>query len=1371
MKKLISFLVQRSILGNLFTIGVVVAGFIVLSNMKREAFPNINFNIIIIATTYPGASPEEVEKLITTPVEREIKSIDGIKKSASTSIEGRSGIVVTLEPDLANKNAVIQDIKDAVDSAKINFPENVEDPIVTEAKTSRQGVLEIALGTLKNKLSELELRKYASQLSDKIELLKDVAIVSKRGYREREIHVEIFPDKLERYNISTDEISTALKNRNLNLPGGNIIDKGKEYAIRTVKEFQNLDEIRNLTIRANDLGGTVKIKDIAFVKNDFENKKLIEKVGGNEAIILTVLKKETGDAIDLVDDVFKVINDFKKTSSTDLRIETFNDLAFYVKRRLNVLVGNISIGIILVIISLFFFLGWRVSIMIALGIPFSFSITFLIMNYVGISINLLSMFGLVIVSGMIVDDAIVVGENIYRHIEKGLPPVQAAIVGAQEMLTPVVGAISTTIIAFMPLMFMSGIMGKFIWIIPTGVIIALSASLFESFFILPSHIADISKGDPTLRSNKLKKQLKKEQSKLNILSLKMKKLEIKIINTLKIIYLPALKKVLKHRYLVMMSVLMLFVIAIFFIGKIGFILFPKQGIEILIVKAESAAGVSLDEMSSRIKLIENAVLNLKKNELDNFSSRVGIHQKDPNDPFTKRGKNYAQVNIYLTPEQNRVRNSKEIISYLKRKLDEKKPIYSFYPVSEKNKNSYLLVNNSSEIQWINTEKPSQNYRQEKVNEDFLLGGGLLLDGQTFLGYSGKNELFQFDLKTKKNIFSKKVYLKKGDAVVKFLYEPNKNLAAFYTEKNYLYQIDPKNALNKKVKLYSKKITSINFIKEENLLIVSSENGVDIWEYLQGNLILRESLTQATKYSYTNQKFIPNKKRNLERVEEVVYNAKERLLLLNTFKGIIRIYDVAQRKFIRYYRPSNQPIFWSMIDFENSDYIWYSIKNQLLCFDRKEEKNIYKINLVGTIQKALVNEKKSETLLFATFGSILKINHKNSTVKILKKGKQIFKKLDYEQLGGGPPVGAPVQVEVRGDNFKTSLKIIEKIKNILYTIDGVYDIKDNWEKNKEEFHVRVNEERAAIAGISIAQLGRSLQTAFEGSIVTSVKKADEEINIRVVFSKSLREKLSSLKKVKIRNKYGSLVPITELATFVKKSGVPLISHTNFRRTIYVQANLDEEKTNSVNVNTQVLQQIRTLAKNNPGYEIITGGEYEDTQESLNALGFSALIALLGIGMILVFLFGNLRAPRVIMSAIPLGLIGVSFAFFFHRITFQPELTFSFLATMGIVGLSGVVVNDSIVMVDFIQKLRNSGLAKMDAIIGGCLSRLRPVLLTTLTTTFGLLPTAYGIGGDDPIFKTNGTCLILGFSFCFVNYFIYNTSILCYLGRKRLNFSSG
>ena len=504
--------------------------------------------------------------------------------------------------------------------------------------------------------------------------------------------------------------------------------------------------------------------------------------------------------------------------------------------------------------------------MVSVGIPFAFAMSFIIMNQVDVSINLISMFGLIIVSGMIVDDAIIVGENIYRRIESGMPPKQAVIVGTQEIVGPVFGAVSTTMIAFLPLMFMGGIMGKFMWMLPATIIVALIASLIESFFILPSHVADISENDPTLKANEGKK---KTLSRFDRFSLKMKKVETGLISALKRAYLPFLKLSLKHKYLTMLGVLILFAVSIGLVNKIGFILFPKQGIEIFIVKLEAQPGLSLSAMNSRISSIEEAVLSLPKNELDSMSSRVGIHQENPNDPFTKRGKNYAQINVYLTPEGDRDRNVSQIISYLEKKLDESKPVHHLAPVSNQNSSAYLKVSNDPEIEWFDVKNPDKALKKARVASEFLLGGGLMQDN-VFVGYSGQNELFTFDLKQKKVISSERISLAKNDTVVQFLYRPGASFGFLYTRRGFLYTIDIENTSKKQLKKYSQGINSVDWITEAGILVVNTKTGADIWEFRseegdagrggdlgddlnEADLQLKTSLKEAMKYSYAKKK--------------------------------------------------------------------------------------------------------------------------------------------------------------------------------------------------------------------------------------------------------------------------------------------------------------------------------------------------------------------------------------------------------------------------------------------------------------------------------------------------------------------------------------
>lgn len=1336
MKNAINFFVNRSLFGNLVTVGVLLAGIITLFSMRREAFPNIDFDIVVVTSIYPGASPQEVEKLITIPVEREIKSVDNIKETSSTSLYSRSAVVLTLEPGIDDKLQVLQDIRDAVDRAKVEFPEDAEEPLVQEISTSRTPVLEVALNSKKGtekELSETQLRDIASRLEDELELIDDVASITTRGYREREIHVEVDPAKMSAMNISVDEITSALANRNLNFPGGSVRDGGKEYTIRTVKEFENKQEIENLIIRANDLGfwvggGIVRLKDIAKVHDTYEIVEQEEKANGRKAIILTVLQKEKGDAINIVDAVKKQIKDFTKDMPEELEVSLINDLSYYIRRRLQVLTSNVVIGLVLVLVSLFFFLGWRISLMVALGIPFSFAITFLVMGYFDMSINLISMFGLVIVSGMIVDDAIVVGENIYRHIEKGRHPVQAAREGAAEMVAPVFGSISTTIVAFAPLMFMSGIMGKFVWSIPAAVIIALAASLYESFFILPAHISDVT------RNVDRKKILKNEQS-----------FEARFFKRLQNIYRPILEWSLKRRYFLMVTVFFLFIVAAAMITVTGFILFPKGGIEVFIIKTEAPAGISLETMDKFIEPVEDAARALPEEELDSVISRVGIHQESPSDPFTKRGENYAQVMVYLTPEPQRDRRASEIIAYLKRQVDPDRTIVTLSTASTGNGKSVLKLANSEPLTVYEKARDFENGREIEIADSYLLGAGLLKDGKTLYALSARNMLYRYNLETSEAVELGDLSVRDFDFADRFMVEPTGKFALVSTDMGHFYKVSLEDASRSSSEGPQSKITSYRFLSEKQEVLFTTDQGsIEFFSYESGDLepVLKQRLAPRMIKKDGQFTFNPKQPVFMPAINYAAQGTGDNLWYLASHDGVIRLFDRAKNSVTQSHKINDAAIYWLALDPSSNDRIWVSQKDLLIHYDMQKQAVLSETAVTGTITHAVYND--NALTLVGTHSLVAEISA-TGRLTVLKQGQRTIEKLEFKQAGGGPPVGAPVQIELRGDSFETLLEISEIAKEKLTNIDGVYDIRDNWEQGKEEYHVNINEVLAAQAGVSVRQIATTLQAAFDGRVATSIKRADEEIDIRVLFPEELREKLSSLKKVMVRNMTGNLVPITVLADFEKKQGVSLITHSDFRRTVYVKANIDETRNSSVKVNTEIMNQMKTVMAKYPGYQLIAGGEYKDTQESMRDLMQSAGIAGLGILGILVLLFGNLRHPRVIMAAIPLGFIGVSYAFFAHKMFFLPNLTFSFLASMGIVGLSGVVVNDSIVLVDFINRLRKAGLNKHDSIVAAGLYRLRAVILTTVTTVFGLVPTAYGIGGSDPFLKPMALAMAWGLAF--------------------------
>ncbi|MBU1083726.1 MAG: efflux RND transporter permease subunit, partial [Candidatus Omnitrophica bacterium] len=407
------FSVNQSLFVNLISVIILIIGVTVLFGMNREIFPNVDFDRVSVTTAYPGSTPADVEKLITVPLEKEIKEVDGIDEMSSSSTSGMSLIQIKIDPDEDNKQKVIRDIESAAKRVK-GLPDAIdEDPIVEELTTKQYAVIEVSLS---GNVDEHTLQGYAEALEDEIENIDGVAKITKSGYRDREIQVRVIPEKLEEYYVSVDEIEEALAARNISIPAGEMNTEDTEYSVRTTGEFDTAAEIEEVVIRANDSGNWLKIKDVAEVKDSFKKESIIYKTRETRSINLIVQKKESGDAIDCVDKIREVSDAFEKRCPDDLEISYVNDYSFFTRRRLNVLKNNGWFGLILVVFAMMMFLQKRVAMMAILGIPIAFFTTFIVMGMMGITINMISMFGLIIVLGMLVDDGIIVAENIFRYM-------------------------------------------------------------------------------------------------------------------------------------------------------------------------------------------------------------------------------------------------------------------------------------------------------------------------------------------------------------------------------------------------------------------------------------------------------------------------------------------------------------------------------------------------------------------------------------------------------------------------------------------------------------------------------------------------------------------------------------------------------------------------------------------------------------------------------------------------------------------------------------------------------------------------------------------------------------------------------------------
>lgn len=995
--------VKNALIVNVISIFFVVAGIIAVFNINREAFPNINYNVVLVQTTYPGATADETEKLITIPLEKEIRQIDDIKELFSTSSQNISVISAIIEDDAPNKDRVVNEIQRAVDRTE-DLPADLETkPVVNDLKTSDIPIIEV---TLSGDIDETALRVAAKQLQKDLELIDDVSRVSLRGYRDREVSVELDPALMQQNHVGFDQVMQALWAQNRAVPGGKYYINGQEHILRTSGEFKNKEDVARTIVRASPLGKSLAVSDIATIQDDFEETTRLNRAGGSPAINLVIIKRSDGDAIRLVSTVKKTVADFLTRSDTRLKVSYVNDLSYFIERRLNVLIVNGVMGLALVIVCMFVFMSPGSAMGAVLGIPSVLLATFAAMHVMGITINLISMFGLIMVIGMIVDEDIVIAENVHRYLEMGLTPDEAAIKGAQEVGTAVIATALTTLAAFAPLYVMGGIIGRYVQVIPIVVCITLAFSLLEALVILPSHVAELTR----LEAAKLKNQ---KASRAN-------RAYLRFLNG----YRALLNHTLKHRYLYLLGLVGMIAFSYYIASQHMLIkLFPDKGIEQFYIRIEGEPDDSLETTLSHIEPVEKWIAQLPAEELEAFQTEIGIHQNDPHDPFTYRASHVAQIKVFLTPEARRQRGTAEIIESLRQ------------------------------------------------------------------------------------------------------------------------QLDPPHA-------------------------------------------------------------------------------------------------------------------------------WFDVRTPL------------------------------------------------------KQWLKGFSRIGFEIVRTGPPVGKPVLVRIRGDDFGILEDAAREYITALNSLKGVTDVRHDRMPGKSELRVVVDPVKAAQTGLTVNQIATSVRQGFEGISASTIRTSEEEIHVTVRFPRTLRHQPEALSNLLITNTQGQLIPLKGVAQFEITRGIDVISHYDGVRVINVTAGVDDRIITPDKVKRELNRLLPDMEKKHPGCSIHFGGEAEDTDESIHNLMVAFVAAVGLILLILIYVFKSILQSLLVLITIPLSIIGVIIAFKLHG---EP---ISFMAIMGIVGLTGIVVDSALIMIDFINSFARGGMPFREAIIEGATLRLRPILLTTLSTALGVIPSAYGIGGSDP-----------------------------------------
>jgi multidrug efflux pump subunit AcrB len=492
MHYLIEYFARRHLLTNVIFVGLLMMGAFMWHTIGKEELPEFASNWIRVTTIYPGAPAEDVELFITKPMEDEIKGVVGIEELVTTSSLGVSTLRITLDDNYPDKDEVVQDIQDAV--LRVTLPAEVRDlPRIRQFKSSEKAILDIGFFHKKKKMLDAkfrrELQSFVLSFENQLMAKPEVSSIERSHYRKPELRILADPKKILQKEITLSQIKNQIQSNNIRVPVGSLQDRG-ESKVTTLNELESVESLQELVLQSNYEGQGIKLADIATITDDYERTNSIFKVNGHEAIFLNIKKSISTDILTAQ----KAVNDFiykfrQSNKDAPIGIVTMDDESYAVKNRLNIIGTNGLLGFVMIVLVLLIFLDIKAGFWVAMGIPFSMSFTLLIAHLAGYTVNNMTLAGIIIVLGIVVDDAIIIAENISRHREKGDKILDAAINGTTEVFKPIMASIITTCVAFVPLLFFEGFFGKLVTYIPLIVMLMLLGSLLESLFILPSHMA------------------------------------------------------------------------------------------------------------------------------------------------------------------------------------------------------------------------------------------------------------------------------------------------------------------------------------------------------------------------------------------------------------------------------------------------------------------------------------------------------------------------------------------------------------------------------------------------------------------------------------------------------------------------------------------------------------------------------------------------------------------------------------------------------------------------------------------------------------------------------------------------------------------
>jgi len=959
---------------------IAIVGVDAYRTLPLEAAPDIEIPIVVVSTLYPGVAPAEMETLVTNVLERELKDLKDVKEMRSSSAESISSVTIEFETGVDMDDAY-QQVRDRVDKAKPDLPPDAEDPVLTEINISDFPMM---LVNVFGPLSLVELKRLGEDLEQQIEAVPGVLNVDVTGGLEREIHVLLNPERLEYYELGVGQVIGRIQQEHMNMPGGNVELGRSKYLVRVSGEFKDVSRMEDIVLKSPE-GRPVKLSDVGRVVDGFAEQETLSRVNGQDCVTLRIQKRSGANIVEIADQIRALLAAAEPKLPPGVKLLPQQDQSEYIRDTVSDLENSVISGMILVIVVLFLFMGLRNALFVAVAIPLSFLITVAALAAMGVTLNMVVLFSLIIALGMLVDNSIVVVENVYRHRCEGLSRARAAYEGTREVAWPIIASTATTVAAFAPLLFWPGIMGGFMSYLPQTVITALLASLFVALVVNPVLAATFQRRGPSNfdESGEVRSGLLR-------------------------VYKRALGFSLRFPLIMLAAAVLSLVgvIALYAEFGTGVEFFPATTPERAQASVKAPLGNQLaytDEMARRVEALVSG---------------------DPN-------------------------------------------------------------------------------TQDVVTNVGTAGGFSIGVG------GGQSHRAVVDLEFKDR----------------------------------------------------------------------------------------------------HQRTAPPM--------ETIVRLREQLAELS--------------------------------------------------------------------------------------GAAFRI--------------------DVEKMG--PPTGAPVDVRISGPDYAELARLARAARELLATVPGVVDLKDDYDSGSPELRVNIDREKAMLRRLDTATIAQAVRTAINGTKAGVLHAGEDEFDIVVRYERDFRSSIQDLLDLRVTGRDDVQIPLRDVATVATAGGLGSINHVDRQRTVRVTSDVAEGRSSS-EVLPDVARLLQAELPMPPGYRIRYGGESEEQEKATAFLGRAFLIGILVMAMILITQFNSVARPLIILASILMSLIGVLAGLLFSGFVGLSSGKFGIMMTgMGVISLAGVVVNNAIVLIDYINQLRDTeGLGLDEALLRAGVVRFRPVMMTAITTVLGMLPMALG-----------------------------------------------